>query len=172
MSSLAYLSFCYGYSLYLDRDTPNIIYILSQKLRSVCLQWFSDFLSCELLGEIKGELTALQDNGRLLNEPLHHENSIRENCMHLEELGVTEWIQTHSQRTQHMKEHLLTYKTTCLSLSHLLVAWQDNMSRLTYLLRNVLFPSSLEARILRNGIQQLPDIWNLLQKFVLSCTRF
>lgn len=72
----------------------------------------------------------------------------------------------------HIKEQLFKYKTTCLSLSHPLVAWQGNMSRLTYLLRNVLFPSSPEARMLMNGIQQPSTIWNLLQKFVLSCTHF
>ena len=77
--------------------------------------------------------------GKLLNEPLHHGNLIRENCMHLEEL---EWIQRHPQRKPlHMKECLFKYKTTCLSLSHILVSWQDGLSKLTYLLRNVLFPS-------------------------------
>ena len=171
-SSLACLSFCYGYSLYLERDIPNIIYILSQNLGVFVCSGFLTSWVVNFWEKLKENSLCSRTMGKLLNEPLHHEILIRENCMHLEELGVTEWIQRHSQRTWHMKEHLLKYKTNCLPLSHLLVAWQDNMSRLTYLLRNVLFPSSPEARILRNGIQQPPKIWNLLQKFVLSCTHF
>lgn len=47
-----------------------------------------------------------------------------------------------------IKECLFKHKTTCLSLSHPLVSGQDNMSKLTSLVRKVLFPSSLQASIL------------------------
>lgn len=159
MSHLACLSLCFGYRQYLDRDITNIICKLCQKFRSVCsgflTSWFVNFWD-----KLRENSLHSRTKVKLLNQSLCHGNlekatrvlkigSQRGEFQDVPKASTAQWLFknklsfSNAIPTNMKRENVKTYQFVEKCFIYLLF-W---------------------GKILNKGIQQTPDIWNLLQSF-------